>query len=158
MLSSYVNVLEADIVRQILDKMRDRWSGRGRLSVGVISGYSAQVETLTNRIRPDDRELWRDFQIEVATVDSFQGRECDVVIYSTVRSNKEQRIGFLRDIRRVNVALSRARDTLVIVGDARMMRTAPTGMERNPFASVLEHMRRRPDECQIVDAGLARFL
>lgn len=158
MLSSYVNDLEADIVRQILDKMRDRWSGRSGLSVGVISGYSAQVETLTNRIRPDDRELWRDFQIEVATVDSFQGRECDVVIYSTVRSNKELRIGFLRDIRRVNVALSRARDTLVIVGDARMMRTAPTGIERNPFASVLEHMRRRPDECRMVDAGLVRLL
>lgn len=159
MLSSYANPLEVNVIRQILDKMRDRWSGRGRLSVGVITGYSTQVERLTNNIQPDDSELWRDIQIEVATVDSFQGRECDVVIYSTVRSNREQRIGFLRDVRRVNVALSRARNTLIIVGDARMMRTAMTGLERNPFASVLEHIQRRPyDECRMVDARLVEFL
>ena len=91
--------------------------------------------------------------IDIATVDSFQGRECDVVIYSTVRSNAARKIGFLRDYRRLNVALSRARDLLIIVGDDFMMENAVLGTASNPFSGVLNHIRTNPDECRIVDAG-----
>ena len=124
----------------------------------MISGYSAQVELLTTRIDVEDLERWRNIQIEIATVDSFQGRESDVVIYSTVRSNSEQRIGFLRDRRRINVALSRARNLLVIVGDGYMMESATIGAELNPFASVLNHIRSHPQECQIIQPAMVSSL
>ena len=124
----------------------------------MISGYSAQVEQLTTRIDPEDERRWRNLQIEIATVDSFQGRECDIVVYSTVRSNRDRRIGFLRDYRRINVALSRARDLLVIVGDNFMMEAATIGADLNPFASVLDHMRTHRDECQIAQLDLVNSI
>ena len=71
-------------------------------------------------------------------VDSFQGQERDVIIYSVTRSNRDNQLGFLRAEERINVALSRGRDALVIVGDARFCRRAREG--RNPFAVVLEHI------------------
>ena len=124
-----------------------------RPAIGVISGYQAQVELVRRLIDPQNDARWRNLQIEVATVDSFQGRECDVVLYSTVRSNQQYNIGFLRDYRRINVALSRARSALVIVGDDFMLRSATTGMGENPFAKVLEHIRSHPNDCEIVPAS-----
>lgn len=112
------------------------------------------MSTLIREIDPSNRARWENLEIEVATVDSFQGRECDVVLYSTVRSNPEGSIGFLRDYRRVNVALSRARSLLVIVGDHNTMRYAATGMDENPFSKVLEHIRAYPAECEIIAAEL----
>ena len=156
---SFASPIEANTILDILEKLRDRRSASGRkLSVGVISGYSAQVEHLTTRIDPDNGSRWSSLDIEVATVDSFQGRECDVVIYSTVRSNRDRRIGFLKDYRRINVALSRARDRLVIVGDNMMMESATIGSEANPFASVLEYMRSHESECKVVPSNLVKLL
>ena len=109
-------------------------------------------------IDPTDRDRWRNIQVEIATVDSFQGRECDVVVYSTVRSNPNHRIGFLQDYRRINVALSRARELLVIVGDELMMETASVGADPNPFASVLAYIRTHEDDCQVIRAELVRIL
>ena len=77
-----------------------------------------------------------------------------MVIYSTVRSNDERRIGFLRDYRRINVALSRARDLLVIVGDEVMMEHASVGASRNPFADVLAYMKSNPGDCEIGSSNL----
>ncbi len=148
---SYANHTEANIVLRLLEKMEDKCrEHRRRPSVGVICGYSAQVEVLTTRINPEENDRWKNLQIEIATVDSFQGRECDVVVYSTVRSNKEKKIGFLKDRRRINVALSRARDLLVIVGDNFMMESATIGADLNPFAAVLDHIRLHSGECSII--------
>ena len=156
---SYANPSEADIVLQLLEKMEGKCRERRRRpSVGVISGYSAQVEQLTTRIDPENNGRWRNLEIEIATVDSFQGRECEVVVYCTVRSNPEKRIGFLKDWRRINVALSRARDALVIVGDNFMMESATIGESLNPFASVLDHIRLHPDECKIIQPDLVKML
>ena len=156
---SFANSVEADVILDLLAKMEEKSrEKRRRPSVAVISGYSAQVELLATRIDTEDKERWHNIQIEIATVDSFQGRECDVVIYSTVRSNGEQRIGFLKDRRRINVALSRARDLLVIVGDGYMMESATIGAELNPFASVLSHIRLHPEECQIIQPNLVSTL
>ena len=80
------------------------------------------------------------------------------MIYSTVRSNRDRRIGFLKDYRRINVALSRARDRLVIVGDNMMMESATIGSEANPFASVLEYMRSHESECKVVPSNLVKLL
>ncbi len=156
---SFANLAEADTVLKLLHKMESRCRERRRRpTVGVITGYSAQVERLTTQIDPVDRSRWRNLEIEIATVDSFQGRECDVVVYSTVRSNRNSIIGFLKDYRRINVALSRARDLLVIVGDDFMMENATMGPEVNPFAGVLNHIRSHPDECKIVPSNLVNLL
>ena len=152
---SFSNETEVNVILQLLDKMeRECRNRRRRPSVGVISGYAAQVERLITHIDPDDNERWTNLQIEVATVDSFQGRECDAVIYSTVRSNAQRRIGFLRDHRRINVAMSRARDLLVIVGDQFMMEHASLGSVPNAFTSVIGHIRSNPDECKTIQPGL----
>ena len=151
---SYENPAEVGVVVEVLDRIGKNGGWRGTLRVGVITGYSGQVGRLRGAIDTTDSQRWPRMTIDIATVDSFQGRECDVVIYSTVRSNPSRRIGFLRHYRRLNVALSRARDLLVIVGDDFMMENAVLGTASNPFAEVLEHMRSNPDECRIVEGGL----
>ena len=151
---SFDNRVEAEQIVQWLQNFENQCRQRDlRPAIGIISGYQAQVEFVRRLIDPGDTARWQNLRIEVATVDSFQGRECDVVLYSTVRSNQHYNIGFLRDYRRINVALSRARSVLVVVGDDFMMRSAATGIGENPFAKVLEHMRSHPEECEIVPAG-----
>ena len=159
---SFANTAEAEVVVELLDKLAAKPPpGSAPISVGVITGYSAQVEELTRRVNPRDRSKWRRLDIDVATVDSFQGRECDVVIYSTVRSNDRWTIGFLKDYRRVNVALSRARDLLLIVGDHAMMQSAAIDAidrARNPFVSVLKRISDTPGECALENSETVRLL
>ena len=151
---SFANLAESSQIYQWLRDFESECRQRAlHPTVAVISGYQAQVRELARRIDPGNGTRWQNLQIEVATVDSFQGRECDVVLYSTVRSNPQGNIGFLRDYRRVNVALSRARHLLAIVGDDYTMRNAATGIDENPFAKVLEHIRTNAHECAIVPAG-----
>lgn len=88
--------------------------------------------------------------IEVHTVDSFQGREADIIIYSITRSNEQNKLGFLGDERRLNVALSRAKELLVLVGDHSFCRLAKG---ENLLRPVLEHIERHRDECEVVDAA-----
>ncbi len=87
-------------------------------SIGVISPYKAQVQLLDETIRIHPQLI--DFKqfIEVRTVDGFQGQEKDVIYISMVRSNDKSEIGFLADKRRMNVALTRARKKLVVIGDS----------------------------------------
>ncbi len=89
-----------------------------RVSFGIISPYRAQVQYLRSLVKSDEylRPLRR--QITINTVDAFQGSERDVIILSLVRSNAGGEIGFLSDLRRTNVAITRARFKLIILGDA----------------------------------------
>ena len=91
------------------------------IDVGVISPYRAQVQWLRRLISRDDelRPLRR--LITVNTVDGFQGQERDVIIISLVRANDDGQIGFLSDLRRMNVAITRARMKLIIIGNAATM-------------------------------------
>ncbi len=88
-----------------------------RLDVGIISPYRAQVQLLRQLIKK--KEFFKPFRglISVNTVDGFQGQERDIILISLVRSNEEGQIGFLRDLRRMNVAITRARMKLIILGD-----------------------------------------
>ena len=88
-----------------------------RLDVGIISPYRAQVQYLRQLVRKS--EFFKPFRslISVNTVDGFQGQERDIIVISLVRSNDEGQIGFLRDLRRMNVAITRARMKLIILGD-----------------------------------------
>ena len=151
---SFANIAETDRIDRWLQDFELECRQRNlHPAVGVISGYQAQVSELMHSIDPDNATRWQNLGIEIATVDSFQGRECDVVLYSTVRSNARGNIGFLQDYRRINVALSRAKYLLVIVGDDQTMRNAITGIGENPFAKVLDYIRSHPGECEIVPAG-----
>lgn len=103
-------------------RMYVRRIGRRRLAeeqidIGIISPYRAQVQLLRSLLRGDEslRPLRR--HITVNTVDAFQGQERDVVLVSLVRANESGQIGFLSDLRRMNVAMTRARMKLIIVGD-----------------------------------------
>jgi superfamily I DNA and/or RNA helicase len=68
-----------------------------------------------------------------------------------VRSNKEGRLGFLRDRRRLNVALSRARQALLIVGDHLTLERGRSGPEGNPYLELIRYLRTHPQECQLAD-------
>lgn len=97
-----------------------------RIDVGIISPYRAQVQYLRRLLMK--WEFFKPFrrQISINTVDGFQGQERDIIILSMVRSNDEGQIGFLRDLRRMNVAITRARMKVIILGDV------PT-LTRHPF-------------------------
>ena len=156
---SYANAAEADVVSRLLETFENRLGKRrNRVSVCAITGYLGQVEQLNGLIEPDNRNRWKALDIEIATVDSFQGRERDIVVYSTVRSNPRGEIGFLRNHRRLNVALSRARELLVIVGDVVFMENARIGRATNPFACVVEYMKAHEGDCSIVPANFVRLL
>lgn len=95
------------------------------IDVGIISPYRAQVQYLRRLLMK--REFFKPFRrlISVNTVDGFQGQERDIIVISLVRSNDDGQIGFLRDLRRMNVAITRARMKLIILGDKNTMTTHP---------------------------------
>ena len=97
-----------------------------QIDVGIISPYRAQVQYLKQLVRR--REFFKPYRglITVNTVDGFQGQERDVILISLVRANEEGQIGFLNDLRRMNVAITRARMKLIIIGD-------PSTLCRHPF-------------------------
>ena len=117
-----INKPEAELsisqLKEYITKIgRERFLGE-RIDVGVISPYKAQVQYLRQLIKKDGffkpyRQL-----ITVNTVDGFQGQERDVILISLVRANEKGEIGFLGDLRRMNVAITRARMKLIILGNA----------------------------------------
>jgi len=113
---SKVNPGEAELAAAEAQRLLDR--GVAPRDVAVIAPYDAQVQLLRQRLaaHPD---------LEVDTVDGFQGREKEAVIVSLTRSNEAGELGFLTDIRRINVALTRARKKLVVVGDGATVRRHP---------------------------------
>jgi len=96
-----------------------------RIDVGIISPYRAQVQYLRHLIKK--HPFFKPYRslISVNTVDGFQGQERDVILISLVRSNEEGQIGFLRDLRRMNVAITRARMKLIILGDVETLTQHP---------------------------------
>ena len=87
------------------------------LSIGVIAPYRGQVEYMKNYDR-EYSQLKLNYNIDISTIDSFQGQERDIICISLVRSNDEGSIGFLKDYRRINVALTRAKKMLIVFGDS----------------------------------------
>jgi superfamily I DNA and/or RNA helicase len=126
---SYLNKPEAELTLQTLQQYFERIGKtrilNERLDVGVISPYRAQVQYLRSQLKK--KEWLKPFRhlITVNTVDGFQGQERDIIVISLVRSNDEGQIGFLRDLRRMNVAITRARMKLIIIGDVQTMTRHP---------------------------------
>jgi len=124
-----INRVEAEMTLNVLEKYLQK-IGKSRIlderiDVGVISPYRAQVQYLRNLVKKNERLKPLRSLISVNTVDGFQGQERDVIIISLVRSNDEGQIGFLQDLRRMNVAITRARMKLIILGNAQTMTRHP---------------------------------
>ena len=88
-----------------------------QIDVGIISPYRGQVSMLRRMLRRDS--YWKPFRhlITINTIDGFQGQERDVIVISMVRNNEEGDVGFLRDLRRMNVAITRARMKILLIGN-----------------------------------------
>jgi len=143
---SYKNLSEVNVVRSVLKRLDFIAKAKGRhYSIAVLTCYSSQKVELRRAIDTEHQSL-SNIEIECNTVDAFQGREADVTIYSVTRCNEQGDIGFLRERKRINVALSRARIGLVIIGDAAFIRSAKG---YNPWIKVLDYIESHPTDCII---------
>ena len=124
-----INKQEANLLLQELETYIERIGKERildeRIDFGLISPYKAQVQYLRGKIKGSS--FLRPFRslITVNTVDGFQGQERDVIFISLVRANEDGQIGFLNDLRRMNVAITRARMKLVILGDTSTLAKHP---------------------------------
>ena len=124
--------LTIDTLQQYFERLGRQRVIDERLDVGIISPYRAQVQLLRRMLRKSAYFKPLKQLISVNTVDGFQGQERDIIVISLVRANDEGQIGFLRDLRRMNVAITRARMKLFILGDSNTM-------TRHPFYRKLYH-------------------
>ena len=106
-------------------------------SVAVISPYREQVRILKDLLQHNASLMQVKEHISINTIDGFQGQERDIVYISLTRSNPDNRIGFLSDIRRMNVAMTRARKKLVVVGDSGTLSQFPF------YAGFIAHAERK---------------
>merc|ERR1719359_1108260 len=122
--TSYLNRTEASNVEKIVTRFFK--SGVVPSQIGIVTPYEGQRSYITNFMQFNGslrKDLYK--EIEVASVDAFQGREKDYIILSCVRSNEHQGIGFLSDPRRLNVAMTRAKYGLVILGNPKVLSKHP---------------------------------
>jgi len=145
--SSFNNSCEVTVIFQWL-KQLNRVVGEAQKNykIAILSGYAAQLKLLNRSLAAEQSSL-QSLEIECNTVDAFQGRETDIIIYSVTRSNKDGKLGFLRDEARLNVALSRGRLGLVIVGDHYFCRT----QSYSPLYKVLHYIEQHPEDCILTE-------
>ncbi len=149
--SSFYNRSEVKGIEQLLRRMENSYRVLGGTrEVAIITPYNAQISELEASIQPSGPD-WQALKIEIAAIDAFQGRDRDIVLYSTVRSNKNAQFGFLRDRRRLNVALSRARQLLILVGDVWTLENGRAGADANPYQDLVKYIRENPQDCALED-------
>ncbi|USH00406.1 IGHMBP2 family helicase [Thermococcus argininiproducens] len=124
--TSRENPLEALLVKEIVERLlrigiKKNW-------IGVITPYDDQVDLIRSLIEDED--------IEIHTVDGYQGREKEVIILSFVRSNKNHELGFLTDLRRLNVSITRAKRKLIAIGDSETLK------EHDTYKRFIEFVKR----------------
>lgn len=161
--SSLFNESELSIIKQVLQQLNDATANAmesGTLpqgtqkSVGVISFYAEQVKRI-NRMLEQELQLPY-LQIRTGSVDKFQGMEMDVILVSMVRNHDHERgdIGFAKDYRRLNVALSRSRELLMMIGSAEMFTERPKNKEvRKMYQHVLDTAHKQNGYIQVVKEG-----
>ncbi|KAI3778685.1 hypothetical protein L2E82_08068 [Cichorium intybus] len=115
------NMVEVSVVIKIVQKLYKEWHrSKKKLSIGVVSPYTAQVVSIEEKLRYK-YEKCDGFSVTVKSIDGFQGGEEDIIILSTVRSNSHGSVGFISSPQRTNVALTRARHCLWILGNERTL-------------------------------------
>ena len=149
--NSFRNTVEAKIIFEQLLLIDDELGDLHlRKEVAIIAGYSGQRDYLNRLYEGEYRARFHNMTVEINTVDAFQGRETDIVFYSIVRSNEEGKIGFLQDVRRRNVAFSRARELLVVVGDHQFAQMKESiGGRNNPFEGIIRFIRENSNDCML---------
>ncbi len=135
----YYNPTEARLIRDIFLA----YQARG-IEAGVIVPYKKQAEIIRRELRHQTEWNEADLQNRVATVDSFQGKEQDVILFGFTRSNAAGRIGFLAELRRLNVSLTRARQQLILVGDSVSLAGTPDPQFATLIKSLLESVKKTP--------------
>ncbi len=148
--TSFENPAEARFAITFLRRLSGvlQWTGRtDPMSILVLAAYLPQVYRLRELVAANADAL-SGLRIEVLTVDAAQGREADMVAFSVTRSNEDGTPGFLSDRRRINVALSRPKFGLAIIGDATFC-----GSQQGPLRAVLAHIRDNPDDCAVKLVG-----
>ncbi len=130
------NRLEAEIVRAVVKELSDLDLSR----VGVITPYDDQADLIRSLV-------CEEMDVEINTVDAFQGREKDIIVISFVRSNPEGKVGFLMDERRLNVAITRARMKLICIGDSSTLSSLPL------YAELVDHFRKKGDFVSAKELG-----
>ncbi|MBO7602207.1 MAG: AAA family ATPase [Bacteroidaceae bacterium] len=150
-----INKDEANLLLQELQAYINKIGGERildeRIDFGIISPYKAQVQYLRGKIKGNEALQPYRHLFTVNTVDGFQGQERDVIFISLVRANEDGQIGFLRDLRRMNVAITRARMKLVILGDASTLGKHP--FYKQLMASVSSSVPSMPRVSSQVAAG-----
>ncbi|EKD08619.1 serine/threonine-protein kinase [Limnospira platensis] len=143
------NPYEAKVIKEVLSKIQENCELNNlHKEVGVIAAYRSQISILESAIAPNDQQFWQNLHIIIHTVDAFQGGECDIIIYDLVRSNRDNKLGFTSDDRRLNVALSRAKQLLIIVGDDNMAYQGRTPRNiTNPFKPLIEYIDSNNNSC-----------
>lgn len=145
--TSWVNDLESRCARSFLSYLD--LACQKPINVAILTGYAPQV---INVERALSSKRFKNIMVDCSTIDAYQGRESDVVVFLVTRSNRHGKLGFLGERPRLNVALSRAREGLVIIGDEAFVDSAEG---ENPFRSVLTYIRAAADgECLVTEASL----
>lgn len=143
--SSSYNIAEVNIIRSLLQKMNTQENGKD-LDVGIITAYRAQKDYISKVYRNGDfKNIGK---IDINTLDAFQGRENDIIIYSTVRTSGN--IEFQQEKERVNVAFSRAKKLLIICGDIHCFENWTGSI--NKYVEIIQYLRDNPKFCEIIDA------
>jgi hypothetical protein len=140
--TSCANQADIDVISSLLSTMDAEYSKRGivaKKTVGVITGYAYQRELLREALLHRMPTRWQNIELEIGTIDAFQGREKNIVIVSLVRTNAGGIVGFIAHDPRVNVALSRAQELLFVVGDAEFI--SKFSDKAGELASTLERLR-----------------
>lgn len=146
---SLVNTKELQVAMQIYDRFsKDYREIDLHRKIGIITPYKAQLNELRNRFKNKYGEGITDI-IEFNTTDAFQGRECEIIIFSCVRASSTGGIGFMTDIRRMNVGLTRAKSSLWILGDSRAL------VQGEFWKKLIEDARQR--DCYTHGDILAKF-
>ena len=145
--TTFRNRGEARVIARLLERLQ--WVAAKhdeRLTVAVLTAYDGQRRELTDVLDVSEGSR-TNLSVRVANVDAYQGQEADIAVFSITRSNLDGNLGFLKSEQRVNVALSRARDGLVIVGDSDFIDQVRSGS--NPLKEVLKFIRAAPQWCTI---------
>jgi ATP-dependent RNA/DNA helicase IGHMBP2 len=137
---SYSNPREADIVFKHLQQLLTdylNYPDHPALNIGIIAPYKEQIEWLKDNVSAYEMNNEKLLSLSIKTIDGFQGEERDVIYITLVRSNENQEIGFLSDLRRMNVAITRAKKKLVVIGDSSTIGNHPF------YKSFLEHCEQK---------------
>lgn len=152
--TSFYNDVEVELVMNLLSRI-DFYIQGGRnkdrrVSVAVLTGYDPQRQRLLTAVQTKGNQ-WKSFsEIFVNVIDAFQGREADVLVFSVTRSEVKG-LGFLKEMERINVALSRGKELLAIIGDHAFCQTAPGA--KNPLRDVIDYIRRNPQTCTLEEVA-----